>query len=293
VDELPTVCPVCRVEPTYGSSELVCPNCGRRYDVVDEIPHLVVASDESVAEQSRWFDEGVREEWEITRPHGAPALHGWLLREKFRRAVEGLDLIGISALSVCAGSGMDAEFLARACGRVTTVDASAGAAARTAERARRFGIDLQPIVADVRRLPFPDRSYDLVLVHDGLHHLKRPMDGLREMARVARRAISVSEPARAAVTRLAIGAGVALEHEEAGNRVERLDRHEVGAVLRQEGFRILRAERYAMFYRHEPGLVTRVLSHGSLLPLAIASIRIANMLAGRWGNKLVVVAVRE
>jgi ubiquinone/menaquinone biosynthesis C-methylase UbiE len=44
-------------------------------------------------------------------------------------------------------------------------------------------------VADAERLPFPDRSIDVVYVHDGLHHLARPEAGLAEMTRVARLAV--------------------------------------------------------------------------------------------------------
>jgi SAM-dependent methyltransferase len=293
MDQPPLVCPVCRMKLARQGSELRCDHCGRRHAVVNGIPHLLVRSGDGVEAQSRWFDEAVMEEWEITRPHDAPALHGRLLGEKFQRGVEGLDLIGLSALSVCAGSGMDAEFLARAGAHVTAVDVSARAAARTAERARRYGIQMQPIVADATRLPFPDRSFDLVFVHDGLHHLDRPTEGLREMARVSRHAVSVSEPASAAVTRFAVRARLAREYEEAGNRVARLDPREVALLLRQEGFGIVRAERYAMFYRHQPGHVIGLLSRRPLLQLAMTCLRAANALAGRWGNKLVVVAVRE
>jgi hypothetical protein len=47
----------------------------------------------------------------------------------------------------------------------------------------------------------------------------------------------------------------ALEREEAGNLVVRLDPGDVADVLRAGGFRALSARRYAMYYRHEPGSV--------------------------------------
>ena len=90
-----------------------------------------------------------------------------------------------------------------------------------AERGRRFNVSLIPVVADVERLPFADDSFDLVFVHDGLHHLEDPMVGLREMARVARRAVSVNEPARRC-DRDGREARASVEHEEAGNRVARM-----------------------------------------------------------------------
>jgi ubiquinone/menaquinone biosynthesis C-methylase UbiE len=187
---------------------------------------------------------------------------------------------------------MDAEFLARAGARVISSDISLGAALRTQERARRHAVEIDVIVADVERLPFGDRSIDVVYVHDGLHHVERPLVGLTEMARVARYAVCVGEPARAAVTRLAIRFGLALEREESGNRVARLTLEEISDVLAAHGFQPARAERYVMYYRHEPGGAMRLLSMPALLPLAKGGFRLANRVAGRFGNKLAVQALR-
>ena len=96
---------------------------------------------------------------------------------------------------------------------------AAGERARAASRLRARS----PSSATPRRSRFATRSVDVVYVHDGLHHLDDPLAGLAEMARVARSAVCVSEPARAGITALAVRAGLALEREEAGNRVGRLD----------------------------------------------------------------------
>jgi SAM-dependent methyltransferase len=188
---------------------------------------------------------------------------------------------------------MDAEFLARAGASVVASDLSLGAARRTRERARRYGLDIMAIVADVERLPFADDAFDLVFVHDGLHHLERPQAGLMEMSRVARRWISLTEPARAAATSVAVRAGIALDREVAGNRVARLNATDVIESLHHAGFRPLVVERYAMYYRHEPGGVFRTLSRRRIFPLVWACWRAANAVVGRIGNKLVVVAERE
>jgi hypothetical protein len=103
----------------------------------------------------------------------------------------------------------------------------------------------------------------------------------------------VTEPAEAAATRLAIAAGVALEEEEAGNRVARLTLDGVEGELARAGFSIRAAERYAMFYRHEPGLPTRLMSRRRLLGPARRGFAAANGLIGGAGNKLVVTAVRD
>jgi SAM-dependent methyltransferase len=187
---------------------------------------------------------------------------------------------------------MDAEFLARQGMRVVASDLSLGAARRTRERARRYGLDITPIVADVERLPFADGTFDLVLVHDGLHHLERPELGLAEMARVARQWVSVTEPARAKITAIAVRAGMAADREEAGNAVARLGTSEVVAVLRSAGFRPLVARRYAMYYKHEPGAAFGILSRRGIFPLARVGWRVIDRLIGWAGNKMVVVAER-
>ncbi len=247
------------------------------------------------AAQAAHFDRPGEEAFEIDRPRGTPRLYRFLLAEKFRRAVGPIrpHLIGASALTVCGGSGMDAEFLARAGAAVTTSDLSLGAATRARTRSERHGLGIQSIVADVEQLPFADQSVDLVAVHDGLHHLDDPYAGLSEMARVARCWVVVTEPARASVTRLAVRLGLALETEEAGNRVARMEPAEVAAFLEGCGYRVLRAERYAMYYPHRPGRMFGVLSRPYVFPLVRAGWRVANALVGRFGNKMVVVAERD
>jgi SAM-dependent methyltransferase len=244
--------------------------------------------------QAAHFDEE-DDEFETERPRGTTPLYAWLIEEKLRRSIDGIAGLvpSCTALAVCGGSGMDAEFLARTGATVVSADISSGASRRARERARRHELDLTPVVADAEALPFDDRSFDLVYVHDGLHHLERPEAGLAEMARVARRAVSITEPARAALTRVAVRAGLALDREEAGNRVARLDPDEVARFLREQGFEVVRAQRYGMLYRHRPGAPSRFLSRPRLFPLTVAVLRGANSVAGGVGNKMTVQAVRS
>jgi glycosyltransferase involved in cell wall biosynthesis/SAM-dependent methyltransferase/uncharacterized protein YbaR (Trm112 family) len=309
-------CPVCRIVLLEHSDTYVCARCGRTYPIVDgiavllpdntlaehdDLAHLHVGLDQVAggdvhkAAQAEHFDRAMAEEFEITRPHGTSRLYRFMLAEKFRRAVGPirLNLVGASALSVCGGSGMDAEFLAREGAAVTNSDLSLGAAARANARSERYGMAMRSIVADVEHLPFADESVDLVAVHDGLHHLDDPYTGLSEMTRVARRWVIVTEPARASATRLAIRLGLALESEEAGNHVARMDLSEVAAFLGTRGYVVLRAERYAMYYPHFPGAVFSLLSRPIVFPIVRLGWRIANEMLGRFGNKMVVVAERR
>lgn len=310
------VCPLCRGPLRAEVDSYACAACGRTHSVVDRIPvllpdgtlaeqdeidHIHAGHDHAAgrhahkAAQSQHFDRAVAEAFEIDRPHGTPRLYRFLLGEKFRRAVAPIrpHLPGASVLTVCGGSGMDAEYFARAGAAVTSSDLSLGAATRAKARSDRYDLGIQSIVADVEHLPFADRSADLVAVHDGLHHLDDPYVGLSEMARVARRWVVVTEPARASVTRLAIRMGLALEREEAGNRVARMEPSEVAAFLEARGFAVLRAERYAMYYSHRPGAVFSLLSRPFVYPVVRVGWRVANALLGRFGNKMVVVAERR
>lgn len=301
-------CPRCSALLGASGPGWRCATCGWSSSATDGIPNLL--ADPAVAEigehdhdrphahkaaQAAHFDAAEHEAFEINRPHGTPRLYRFLLDEKLRRAIEPIrrQLPGASALIVCGGSGMEAEFVARAGASVTTSDLSLGAATRAKARSEEWKLGIQSVVADVEHLPYADQSVDLVTVHDGLHHLDDPDAGLAEMARVARRWVVVSEPARASITRLAIRLRLALEIEEAGNRVGRMDPVRTSEFLEAHGYTVLRSERYAMYYPHHPGPVFRLLSRPIIFPAVRLGWRAANALVGRWGNKMVVVAERR
>jgi SAM-dependent methyltransferase len=298
VDQLLTetcVCPTCRGELRWSATRATCPGCSQSFPIVDGIPvFALLHDDDHKREQAEQYFDAVQEDWEIERPWGGSALYGSLMLEKFRRSVAGIEqrLPGAVALVACAGSGMDAELLARTGARVIASDVSLGAMLRARERSRRHGIPLVPVVADAESLPFRDRGVDLTYVHDGLHHLRDPDLGLRELARVADGAASVSEPARAFVTDVALLAGIALHEEPAGNRVERLDPSQVEDAMRAAGLTVVGSERYAMFYRQDPGPLMRLLSRRRLLGGARSTVDAFNAALGRIGNKLSVRAVR-
>jgi SAM-dependent methyltransferase len=187
---------------------------------------------------------------------------------------------------------MDAEFLARAGASVISTDISLGAAQRTRERAQRYGFDVVPVVADAEALPLRDRSVDLLYVHDGLHHLESPEAGLREMLRTSRLAISINEPARAGATLLAARIGLSQHYEEAGNFIARMDPATLAADVSAAGYHVVKSERYAMVYRHEPGRAARILSQPGMRDLTRAALQGFNLVAGGIGNKLNLQAVR-
>jgi uncharacterized protein YbaR (Trm112 family)/SAM-dependent methyltransferase len=302
------VCPACH-GPIAARDELSvieCAACKVEYPVRFGVP-IMLSPDlrqprahggslsSHKAGQVAFFDQDPDDDFGVIRPRGAPELYGRLMREKFRRSTIGLEdmLPGSTALVICGGSGLDAEFLVNAGARVILSDISLGVVLQARERSTRFGLGLALVVADAEALPFRDASVGVVYVHDGLHHLERPVLGLAEMARVAARCVSVSEPARSLATTVGIRLGWAEAREEAGNPVMRLTIDEIVGELRKRGFRPIRPHRYFMLYRHWPGRTMRVLSRPFALPLAVALLNIVNRVLGRHGNKLTVQAVRS
>ena len=106
-----------------------------------------------------------------------------------RRAARETGLIpGGSALDVACGSGKLTVELARiagAGGRVVGLDFSA----RMLDVARRDHPDITFVEGDALNLPFDDSSFDAATIAFGLRNLADPVGGLREMTRVARRAV--------------------------------------------------------------------------------------------------------
>jgi SAM-dependent methyltransferase len=292
------VCPGCRGDLEWHAQEARCAGCGATYPVLDRIPVLrPKPTDRPHGQknvQASFFDEA-DPEFEVSRPHGTPWLYRSLLAEKFRRSLDALPLPAgdVTAVTICGGSGMDAEFLARAGASVISTDISLGAAERTRERARRYGFDVLPVVADAEALPLRDRSVDLLYVHDGLHHLDYPPAGIREMLRTSRLAISINEPARAGATLVAAKIGLAAHYEDAGNFIARLDPGTLAAEVSAAGFEIVRNERYAMVYRHKPGRAARLLSQPGLRQVTLMALRGFNAVAGGAGNKLTLQAIRK
>jgi len=245
--------------------------------------------------QRRFYEEDCNPEFEIARPHGCGRLYEFLIEHKFRNGLEvlGLEISGMSILEVCCGSGMMSERFALAGAVVTGIDFSPAAIARARERACRYNFAARFLVADASHLAFPDRSFDIVAVHDGLHHLEHPERAIREMARVARHGVLILDPARAALTKLAIWLGVAVEVEEAGNQVKRLVPQEVAATLRMDGYGDVFWRRTLMYYPHQPFGWFRWFDNSLLFAIFRSVFWCTDLLLGRWGNKLALGARRS
>jgi SAM-dependent methyltransferase len=69
---------------------------------------------------------------------------------------------------------------------------------------------------DAEHLAYENASFDLCLVHSGLHHCHSPHRALVEMYRVARKAILLFEPYDNLMTRIGVRLNVGQEYEHAG-----------------------------------------------------------------------------
>jgi len=242
--------------------------------------------------QQHYYEEDCDPEFEIKRPRDCGRLYEYLIQTKFGVGLRVLNMpvAGTTMLEVCGGSGMMAEKFVRAGAIVTASDFSAAAVNRMRERARRYSFSLNTMVADAENLPFADREFNIVAVHDGLHHLEHPEKAIREMARVANKGILIMDPTCAILTKLAVRLGIAEEVEDAGNEVKRLDPRAVASILKDCGFEDVRWQRTLMYYPHEPGRVFRWFDNA----LAFATFRglfiAANIAIGRFGNKLALAA---
>lgn len=96
-----------------------------------------------------------------------------------------------SFLVVCSGEGMEGSILCDMGYENVTVSDISGAGVR--ESLRRDN-RLTGMVLNAEHIDMPNSSYDVVVVQDGLHHLRSPVRGFTEMLRVARVGVIVLEP---------------------------------------------------------------------------------------------------
>ncbi|GIU85045.1 MAG: hypothetical protein KatS3mg008_1820 [Acidimicrobiales bacterium] len=97
-----------------------------------------------------------------------------------------------SILDVGCGEGFMSRRLAEICPDVVGLDLGSGPLVHHWIQAR--GERLRFVAGDAARLPFKDASFDCVTALEVLEHVERPLDTLREIARVARRYAVFSVP---------------------------------------------------------------------------------------------------
>jgi len=89
-------------------------------------------------------------------------------------------------LDIASGDGVLAELLAPHSNRYVCVDASARVVAAASERLKPFP-NVEVRLGDMHALPFPDQSFDLVVLMHALTYASKPAQAVAEAARVLKR----------------------------------------------------------------------------------------------------------
>jgi len=232
-------------------------------------------------------------EFEINRPHNAGRLYNFLIEYKFNKALGSMpfSVKNMSVLDVCCGSGMISEYYAKAGAKVIGIDLSGEAIERAKTREERYNFEADFKVADAGKLSFPDNSFDIVSVHDGLHHLKNPQKAVSEMVRVAKKGVIIIEPAIALITRISVFLGISTDYE-GEDFVYRFKKNELQEWFKNTGCKDIRMKRYIMYYPHQPGKLFKLFDFYPLFLATKISFFLINILLGKLGNKVQIIALK-
>lgn len=132
-------------------------------------------------------NEVVRESFTVQAQ--AFAANPWVTdEERINRLVAAGHLTGSErVLDVATGPGYIAEAFARGAREVIGVDLTAAMLAIAEQRVRECGVaNVSFRIGDVQKLPFESEAFDVVVSRLALHHMQKPAQVVREMARVCR-----------------------------------------------------------------------------------------------------------
>jgi ubiquinone/menaquinone biosynthesis C-methylase UbiE len=199
-------------------------------------------------------------------------------------------LRGKTVLNICCGDGLEAEYLVGLGAKVTVSDISREAM----KAAQRRCPEVKGVVADAENLPLKGKSFDLVIVRAGLHHLPDPYRGISEMNRVGKKGFVFIEAQKNFITKILIKLGLAEEYEESGNYVYRFTRKEIHGLM--EEFKIKDYKIKTVWCRYVEFLHKKIYpAFDNKIWLAIFKFLFFgfNSLFGRWGNSLIVAGWKD
>jgi len=202
-----------------------------------------------------------------------------------------LDLLksppAVTVLDVGGGHGQLAVPLCHA-GFQVTVAASAESCRRRIDPLVAGG-QWRFVVGNLIELPFADRSFDAVLCFRLVTHCERWPQLIRELCRVARRAVILDYPTSQSLNRLAPQFFGAKKKLEGNTRTFHLFRHEeIDEEFRKHGFRVGR--RTGQFFL--PMVLHRLLKCKPLSAGLEALFRSAG-LSRRWGSPVIAEMLRD
>ncbi|NQU22877.1 MAG: class I SAM-dependent methyltransferase [Candidatus Nealsonbacteria bacterium] len=176
------------------TKRLRCASCGAEFPVVDGIVRMVprdsaLRAEETAAPAAELDDSLQAEYWEDDG-HGFRSPQDPIVRcfaeQRWRYLASRFDVASVrTALDVGCGDGFSTLYAPKHVA-VTACDGSL-TMLRRHQGDRRLQVD-------AFRLPFQDRSFDLVFAWELLHHVSEPHRVLAEMGRVSRRWVIACEP---------------------------------------------------------------------------------------------------
>jgi ubiquinone/menaquinone biosynthesis C-methylase UbiE len=232
-------------------------------------------------------------EFEITRPHGTGRLYNYLINYKFSNAVDKLpfDIKGLSVLEICCGSGMMTEYFARKEAKIVAIDISEECINRAKIRAQKYGFYADFKIGDSENLSYPDKSYDIVFVHDGLHHLRNPNKVIREMIRISKRAVIIIEPRDAFITKIAVLLGFSARYE-GEDKVYLLKNKDIINIFKTKDINNFEITSYIMYYPHKPTGVFKFFNKQLLYQLFLLLFYSTNLFFNKLGNKVQIIGLK-
>ena len=120
------------------------------------------------------------------RHYSHPTIQAFSL-PKYRWINQQLDIKGKTVLDVGSGNGYFAQHFEKDC-QLTALDLS--------DNQLQYNPASNKQVGSAYEIPFADNSFDIVFCSNLLHHLDKPEDAVKEMARVARKHVIINEPNR-------------------------------------------------------------------------------------------------
>jgi ubiquinone/menaquinone biosynthesis C-methylase UbiE len=193
-----------------------------------------------------------------------------------------------SLLVIGCDTGREFAFIARICARVSALDISIGPLHAAAREHARLGLFGDVVLFDGQSIPYPDKSFDVVLAHHVLHHIGDPAPVLSEMWRVCRREMVIHEPANTKMRRLILALGLRPYVEEDAARVHDFS---IASLMTFANAHEASLTYSLHFYPKPLGRTPqrwhRVVDQLGLRPMAVWSLKVLNHLAGSMiGTKI-------
>jgi ubiquinone/menaquinone biosynthesis C-methylase UbiE len=189
--KIPLICPECRRALRFEAAHYLCGDCGRIFPCEGGIAVILPRSIGRFKEEERRYHDLMSERFE--EMHGLELERVAVFKEDYLSSLTGLPR-GSVVLEVGCGTGWDARRLLGK-GIVTyCADISLSMVKRAREYIRESDVstaleeqgNVRFFVTDAESIPFPDNSFDAVLITAALHHVPSARTCLTEMARVCK-----------------------------------------------------------------------------------------------------------